>query len=61
MFLRHYLDVISTFFERYGRQTNVKTTLVAYENYALLTQDIIWHQFNVFVGHGCLMDVKTTL
>ena len=27
---RHYLDIHSTFYERYGRQIDVKTTLSAY-------------------------------
>ena len=29
---RRYLDVVSTFFERNGRQMDVKTTLCAYKN-----------------------------
>ena len=51
---KHYLDVDSTFFERYGRQMDLKTTFCAYKNHVNVVLTPIQRHLNV-------MDVETTL
>ena len=54
-----YLDVDSTFFERYGRQMDVKTTLCL-SSFFNIQDDVLTSIQHFFEHYGSQMDVKTT-
>ena len=55
-----YLDIVLTFFECYGRQKDVKTTLCSYKN-PVNTRRFLDVDSTLFECYGRQMDVRRTL